>query len=285
MTQYDSPATFAETIPPRQSRARWPLLAVLPIDLIIIIVLVFAGSIALFAALFVVRGFTLDDLANLQSDPEALGRLLGSSGLMLSLLIQNAVCALIPILRVGWLRGEPLASIGLQAPRPLRLVGIGVAMGFAALAVNVISGAIFQWFGIQPDQSEQLQQLGGIRRGEYLAQIALAIGAVILAPIGEEILFRGYVFNAIAQSGKSSQLAVALAFIGSAALFSIVHISGVTTGASGLLVPIFLVGLVFAWGVYYTRSVVPGIIAHAINNGVAIMALLISVNTDLFPTT
>ena len=71
---------------------------------------------------------------------------------------------------------------------------------------------------------------------------------------------------------------LALAFIGSAAAFSLAHSLAATRDLIGLLIPTFLMGLALAWGAYRTGSVLPGIIAHAINNGLALMVLIMCVN-------
>ena len=100
----------------------------------------------------------------------------------------------------------------------------------------------------------------------------------MLAPIGEEILFRGYVFNALRQSFRARAWGAPLAYVVSALLFAGVHSAEVSQGLLGLLVPLFLIGLLLAWTMDYTKSLLPCIIAHAINNGVALLALLTCIN-------
>ena len=69
-----------------------------------------------------------------------------------------------------------------------------------------------------------------------------------------------------------------LAYATSALLFSLVHVGGATEGLLALLVPLFMIGLLLAWALHATRSLLPCIIAHAINNGVALVALITCVN-------
>ena len=69
------------------------------------------------------------------------------------------------------------------------------------------------------------------------------VAVVILAPIAEEIFFRGVVFNALLREGGRRW-----AFIGSSALFAIIHVSLVA------LLPIFLLGLALAWIYQRTRQ-------------------------------
>jgi membrane protease YdiL (CAAX protease family) len=69
------------------------------------------------------------------------------------------------------------------------------------------------------------------------------------------------------------------AFAVSALLFSLAHSLAATQGLIGLLVPAFVMGLILAWGMQRTGSLVPCVIAHAMNNGLALSALLVCVNS------
>lgn len=92
-----------------------------------------------------------------------------------------------------------------------------------------------------------------------------AITAVIVAPLAEEIFFRGFLFQGI---GK--RLKFAWAAIISAAVFAVAHFS-----LSGL-VPIFILGLLLAWLFNKTKSVWPCIMVHAAYNSIALIFMIIS---------
>ena len=51
-----------------------------------------------------------------------------------------------------------------------------------------------------------------------------------------------------------------------------------TQGALALIVPIFFIALVLAWGMHRTGSLLPGIIAHALFNSVQLVALIYCIN-------
>lgn len=195
-----------------------------------------------------------------------------------SLLVQNLAFALVVVLRVRVLRKLPWSWLALRAERPARLALFGVGLGVGFLVLNFVSSYVFSnLLGIQQNQAEQFP----IRKGDVGGQILVVLAAVVIAPIGEELLFRGYIFHALRQDlGKPAAYAI------SAALFSLVHIFGVTQGAVALLVPLFFGGLLLAWGVDRTKSLIPCIIAHAINNGLAMTALLACTNNPgLCPAT
>jgi membrane protease YdiL (CAAX protease family) len=187
-----------------------------------------------------------------------------------SLFMQNLSFTAIVWLRVRKLRKLPWSWLGVQAPKALRLVGLGFGLGIAFLVLNIASSYLFsQILGIQQNQADQFP----IKLGDTSGQIMVLLAAMVLAPLGEELLFRGYIFHSLRQD-----LGRPAAYIGSALLFSGVHIFGVTQGAVALLIPLFFGGLLLAWATDRTESLVPSIIAHAMNNGVAMAALLFCTN-------
>ncbi|HEX9372547.1 MAG TPA: CPBP family intramembrane glutamic endopeptidase [Roseiflexaceae bacterium] len=277
MTQYDTPYTASPGETPARPR-KWPLAGVMLIDLVIIFVVVivlttiisgvFVGIRAVQQGISIGRG-------NIGQDQ--LLRLLGPDGLFLTLLAQNIVCVGVPMLRIALIRRDPLAEIGFQAPRPLRLVLLGLGMAMLMYAGSVIISGAFAWFGIQQNQSEQFAKQFGLTPGATLGQALFLIGGGLIAPIGEEVLFRGYVFNAIRLTFQSRAWGLPLAYLGSALLFSLIHAPGIS-GAIALVTPIFFVALVLAWGMHRTGSLLPGIIAHSLFNSFQLVALIYCIN-------
>jgi len=277
MAQYEAPFQPSPEQLPDQRR-KWPLAGAMVLDFAIAMV-AFLGLTLLVQIVFVGlrvvgQGLSLSDLRTQLRDPAQALRLIGADGLFTTLLATNAAFLLIPIVRVRLIRRESLAEIGFQARRPLRLIAIGVAVGVVSLLVNVAVSGLFQNYGIVPDQAAQFR----LFQGDYLGQALFFVGAAVLAPIGEETLFRGYVFNAIRQSFSGRSWGIALAYVVSALLFAGVHVLSASEGLIALLVPLFLIGLLLAWAMHYTQSLIPGIIAHAINNGVALAALVTCIN-------
>lgn len=79
---------------------------------------------------------------------------------------------------------------------------------------------------------------------------------IVFAPIFEELAFRGLLFGVLRRRYAFGPAAVC-----SAGIFSLAHGYGVL-GFMG----VFWSGLVWAWGYEKTGSLLPGIIAHGINN-------------------
>jgi membrane protease YdiL (CAAX protease family) len=93
--------------------------------------------------------------------------------------------------------------------------------------------------------------------GSQGQRIALAAVAILLAPLCEEVAFRGYIQTALGLRHRP-----ALAIAGGAALFALLHVNPV------LFPALVVLGAVFGWLTWRAGSVWPAILAHAVNNGI-----------------
>ncbi len=278
MAQYETPLTTVPGETPVRSR-KWPLAVVMIIDLVLIIVADLVLSTVVLIAFIAFRAFQQGvPQGSLAGNQDQALKLLGPDGTFVSLLIQNGICVLVPVLRVALIRREPLAEIGFQAPAAGRLIMLGVGMAVVMYAGSIALSLAFQQFGIEQNQAEQFKKQFSLTSGDTIGQLLFLIGGGLLAPIGEETLFRGYVFNAIRLTFLPKRWGIALAYLVSALLFASIHIFGVTQGAAALVVPIFFIALVLAWGMHRTGSLLPGIVAHALFNSVQLAALIYCVN-------
>lgn len=277
MAQYETPLTTLPEETPVRSH-KWPLAAVMIIDLVLIVVAVLVLSTVVLIAFIAFRALQQGvPLASLRNQDQAL-KLLGPDGTFVSLLIQNGICVLVPVLRVALIRREPLAEIGFKAPTPGRLIMLGVGMAVVMFAGSIALSIGFQKLGIEQNQAEQFKRQFSLTPGDTFGQLLFLVGGGLLAPIGEETLFRGYVFNAIRLTFMSKRWGIVLAYLASSLLFASIHIFGVTQGAVALIVPIFFIALVLAWGIHRTGSLLPGIVAHALFNSVQLVMLIYCIN-------
>ncbi len=278
MAQEDSLLTTLPGATPARSR-KWPLAAVMLIDLVLIIVAVLVLATLVGIAFVVFRALQQGvPLASLAGNQALALKLLGPDGTVVTLLVQNGICVLVPVLRVALIRREPLAEIGFQAPNPGRLIMLGVGMAAVMFAGSIALSLAFAQFGIEQNQAEQLKKQFSLLPGDTFGQLLFLVGGGLLAPIGEEVLFRGYVFNAIRVTFVSKRWGIALAYLASSLLFASIHIFGVTQGQAALLVPIFFIALVLAWGMHRTGSLLPVIVAHALFNSVQLVVLIYYIN-------
>jgi hypothetical protein len=172
----------------------------------------------------------------------------------------------IGLLLVSWLFVfRPNALAGLPA-LPGRDPGGAIRAGFgwgvvAWVGAGLVSYAVYVVFdaiGLDTDPRAAEQALALI--DPWLAVLAI----VGLAPIAEELFFRGVVFNAFLREGGRRW-----AFIGSSALFAAIHLSLVA------FIPIFLLGLALAWVYDRTNNVLAPIAMHVVVNGASVVIALL----------
>ena len=92
---------------------------------------------------------------------------------------------------------------------------------------------------------------------------ATIIAAVIVAPIGEEIIYRGMITKLLLEEYRPTK-----AILISALIFGVIHLNPAQIPGA------FLLGLLFGWLYYKTRSVIPGIILHFINNAASVVGVI-----------
>ena len=98
--------------------------------------------------------------------------------------------------------------------------------------------------------------------------MALAIGAVLLAPAAEELAFRHLFFRRLFVTLESRGHLLPVAYIASGLLFAAIH-----GNPSGLLTYTWL-GITFAHAYRLTGRVWVPIAVHAVNNGTTLALLL-----------
>lgn len=100
------------------------------------------------------------------------------------------------------------------------------------------------------------------------------LNAVILAPIIEEMAFRGYLYNAMFSVFKRKKERMVV----NAMLFASAHVFlGLVFIGAGVPYYIFVLGYLLAGLYEESRSIVPGILLHAFNNGLVFLMSIIQV--------
>lgn len=149
------------------------------------------------------------------------------------------------------------------APWQLGLRGTRVwpAVGWTVLAFAALIGFSVAWSAIiGRDEPQNLPDGLGVDSSDW-ALVFSALLVTVAAPIGEEILFRGYVFPAL-RNWKGLWPAVVIA----GALFGLLHVAGSPPEA---LLPLAVFGSLLCLLYYKTKSLYPPIALHAINNAIA----------------
>jgi uncharacterized protein len=151
-------------------------------------------------------------------------------------------------------------QFGLRRPRSIaRAAGLVVAAGLAFL---LISAAYFSLLHSSGQEKEFVKEIGG--KAGTLGVLAVCALTTVIAPICEELLFRGFIYRSL-RNWRGPWPAAVLTGV----LFGVVH--GVSAPAVDLA-PLALLGLLLC-GIYErTGSLYPCIAAHVINNALALSA-------------
>ena len=104
-------------------------------------------------------------------------------------------------------------------------------------------------------------------KDSFIVNICLIIYAVIVAPISEELIFRGLIL------GKLKQYGNVFASIIVSLLFALIN------GNLPQSIPTFIVSLFLCWVTLQSNSIIPAISIHMINNAVAQLG---DINNEVF---
>lgn len=150
--------------------------------------------------------------------------------------------------------------LGLQAPRGgvLTLVLAVVALlAIATAATSIVYHVDREALASDLRPFAELAR----SRGWWVLLLAAGVGA----PLAEEMLFRGFLFSGL----RASPLGFAGAALVSAAFWTSLHM---TYSAYGLTL-LVVIGLYFAWLRERSGSILPSMVAHAVYNGLIVVAL------------
>jgi membrane protease YdiL (CAAX protease family) len=160
--------------------------------------------------------------------------------------------------------GLPLRdAVGLRvAPGGGIRILMMIAIVLAAVAVgDLVVGIVAEAFGATGHWTEWFDD--DLVFGSPLEASTTAVAAIVVAPISEEILFRGLLYATLRR-----RLAWSIAALISALAFAAVH--GYTVHG---FVSVAWSGFVWAWAYERTRSLWPAIIGHAAANATATILL------------
>ena len=173
----------------------------------------------------------------------------GGNAILLALTtVFSNVITLVLFLRVKW---TPVTRDYLLSKPWLQLLWVVLFTLGAMIPLTFL----YEKLGIEMD--DNTEQLFESLMKEPWGYVAVGI----LAPLAEEIVFRGAILRTLLDmmSKKNHWVAIMI----SAAIFGAAH------GNSAQFVNALLMGLVLGWMYYRTKSLVPGILLHWVNNTVA----------------
>jgi membrane protease YdiL (CAAX protease family) len=154
--------------------------------------------------------------------------------------------------RLSWLG---IRRTALEPAALTVLVGAVVGIGGSALYSWLIT--VFN-LPIQTNTDALLRQA----QSAPFTTLGLLLASVVVAPISEEIFFRGFAFM-----GLLKGMSLIPAMLVSAAIFAIAHTD------LGSLIPLFIIGVALAWARWRSDSLWPGVVIHTLNNLLALITL------------
>jgi membrane protease YdiL (CAAX protease family)/uncharacterized RDD family membrane protein YckC len=157
--------------------------------------------------------------------------------------------------------GSALRSLGLRRAKPSDF-GIALLAWLAYLGATFVFGILlYVVFGASAEQEDIAGELG-IDDPSLLVVISAVALLVGLAPLSEELFFRGMVY-----AGLRTRLSIWPAAVTSGVIFGLPH---VPTGPLAAI-PLALLGTALAWLYERTGSIWPCIFAHSFNNSLVLV--------------
>jgi len=144
----------------------------------------------------------------------------------------------------------------------MRLTPPGSALGWLVLTWLGFIVFSFVWsVALDIQESDDLpQELGA--DSSTLALVAVAVLVCVMAPIAEEVFFRGFVFTSLRR-----KLGIPVAAIITGAIFGGIHLGGTDIE---FIVPLAVFGALLCLLYVWTDSLLPCIVLHALNNALAL---------------
>lgn len=155
-----------------------------------------------------------------------------------------------------------LRALGLRLPNPALALRAAVVGILVILGASVVYNSIITTLHL-PLKTNVDTLMQQAKYAPYTV-IGTLLVAVLVAPLCEEMFFRGYLFPGLAR-GMQLWLAV---FI-SAVLFGVAHAD------LGSFVVLFVIGIVLAVVRARTDSLWPGVAVHTLNNTIAFISILV----------
>jgi membrane protease YdiL (CAAX protease family) len=156
-----------------------------------------------------------------------------------------------------------LKALGFRRFRPGNALFWVIVLMIVIFGVNALYSYLITVLHLNVQTNDQLllQQ----SKVAPLSTYATLFAAVIIAPFCEEVFFRGFVFP-----GLRHGMSLGWAIIISSLLFGIAHAD------PGSFPVLFVIGLALAFLRWRTQSIWPCIVLHMLNNGIAALAIVLT---------
>jgi len=159
-----------------------------------------------------------------------------------------------------FLRKAPLAALGLKKCSWNSIFIYGICGGLAVLLLVTVVMSLFISLSPQPPQPQPIAELI-LNTHDWRQVVLLLVLVSVLAPVSEEMLFRGFIYPVL-----RFRFGIVGGIVISASLFGAMHLDLIR------FLPLALGGACFALFCEKSASIYPAMIAHSIWN--TVMTLL-----------
>jgi hypothetical protein len=158
-------------------------------------------------------------------------------------------------------RGATWKMLGIKGFNLAAATSLVVVWFFLVRIVSFLYVILAEWVGLEETQdiARQIPEAFGTGTAGFIIAFIMV---VVLAPVVEELFFRGFLYQALRQRWGAN-----VAIIASGVLFSLAHFS------LYLLVPIAVIGFALAYLYERTDSLGPPIMLHALNNLISVVVV------------
>ena len=172
---------------------------------------------------------------------------------------------LIPLIFFLISKKEPLIKRLRINPVSLETIKLTTMFSIGLIILSDEFDRLIQVFIPSPNYIIDLNSL--LQPESIWGYILLIIAVAIIAPIGEELLFRGFLQQFLEQNWKDITRAILITSL----FFSIIHMNPYW------FIQIYVLGVMLGFLSWKTNSIFPPLILHALNNGTALLFSFIDI--------
>ena len=192
----------------------------------------------------------------------------GAVGIMAAIAVPTVAAAVTAVLLTRWLGNGPRVDLGLRWSWDD--VAVGVITGLGGLLLTVPAALVYAWVVGPEGMSTAVGDVfGGVRTTWPVALAVMAV-VVLVAPLCEEILYRGLLWRAVEKHVRNQWIVYLITTV----LFAFAHLELTRTPL------LFVVALPLGLARVLTGRLTASVIAHQINNflpGLALALMLTGV--------
>ena len=166
---------------------------------------------------------------------------------------------LIPLISFLISKKEPLIKRLRINPVSSETIKLTTMFSIGLIILSDEFDRLIQVFIPSPNYIVDLNNL--LQPDSVFGYILLIIAIAIIAPIGEELLFRGFLQQFLEQHWKDITRAILITSL----FFSIIHMNPYW------FIQIYILGIMLGFLSWKTNSIFPPLILHALNNGTALL--------------